>query len=140
IVRGTTLVQLSYEAPAADLAAKVANGMADAFIDWNIESRFRQIGKSAEFLATQIEQAKREIETKERSLLALARRNDILGVDPKTNSPQSLDGLTRDYSAAVADRVAKEARYQELQNTPNETLAETSVGGILAQLRADEAR
>jgi succinoglycan biosynthesis transport protein ExoP len=140
IVRGTSLVQLSYEAPTSKLAADVANGMADAYIEWNIESRFRQIGRSAEFLAAQIEQAKREIEQKDKALLAFQRRNEIVGVDPKTNSPQSLESITRDYSSAVTERVTKEARYQELQNTPGETLAETSVGGILSQLRAEQSR
>ena len=140
IVRGTSLVQVSYQAPSPKVAADVANGIADAFIDWNIESRFRQIGQSAEFLATQIEQAKREIEQKEKEMLSFARRNDLVGVDPKTSGAQSLESFTRDYTSAVAERVAREARFQELQKTPAETLAETTVGSILAPLRTEQAR
>ena len=139
IVRGTSLVEVSYKAPTPRLAARVANGIADAYIEWNIESRFKQIGQSAEFLATQIEQAKREIEQKEKTLLSFARRNDIIA-DPKASATHSLESIGQDYNAAVAERVGKEARYQELQNTPSETIAESAVGGILAPLRAEQAR
>jgi capsular exopolysaccharide synthesis family protein len=139
IVRGTSLVEVSYKAPTPRLAARVANGIADAYIEWNIESRFRQIGQSAEFLATQIEQAKREIEQKEKTLLSFARRNDIIA-DPKASAAHSLESIGQDYNAAVAERVAKESRYQELQNTPSETIAESAVGGILGTLRTEQAR
>jgi capsular exopolysaccharide synthesis family protein len=137
MVRGTSLIQVSYEAPTPKLAADMANAVADAYIDWNIESRFRQIGQSAEFLATQIEQTKRDIAAKEKALLAYARQKDITEVDPKTNSSERLGG---DYSVAVADRVAKEAHYRELQNTPSDAIVETTAGGMLAQIKDEQAR
>ena len=34
---------------------RIANAIADAYIEWNIESRFKQIGQSSQFLAAQIE-------------------------------------------------------------------------------------
>jgi uncharacterized protein involved in exopolysaccharide biosynthesis len=137
IVRGTSLIQVSYEAPTPKLAADMANAVADAYIDWNIESRFRQIGQSAEFLATQIEQTKRDIAQKEKALLAYARQKDITEADPKASSVERLGG---DYSVAVADRVAKEAHYKELQNTPADAIAEYTAGGMLAQIKEEQAR
>lgn len=136
IVRGTSLIRVSYQAPSPKLAADMANAVADAYIDWNIESRFRQIGQSAEFLATQIEQTKRDIAAKEKALLAYARQEDITDVDPKANS----ENFGRDYSVAVADRVAKEAHYRELQNTPANAIAETTAGGMLAQIQDEQTR
>jgi succinoglycan biosynthesis transport protein ExoP len=141
IVKTTSLVRVSYESPSRRLAADVANAMADAYIEWNIESRFRQIAQSAQFLATQIEQAKRDIDEKEKALLIYARQKDILAVDTKTNpSGERLGAFNDDYAVAVADRVAKEARYQELQRTSAETVAESAAGGIFAQLKADQSR
>ena len=140
IVRGTSLIQISYEAPTPRLAADLANGVADAYIEWNIESRFRQIGQSAEFLATQIEQTKRDIAEKEKALLTYARQKDLSAIDPRTNSSERMESFGRDYSVAVADRVAKEAHFQELQNTPATTIAETTAGGLMAQIKDEQTR
>src|SRR5439155_17251074 len=88
-----------------------------------------------------IEQAKRDIDEKEKALLVYARQKDILAVDTKSNpSGEKLGAYNDDYAVAVADRVAKEARYQELQRTSAETVAESAAGGIFAQLKSDQSR
>ena len=141
IVKSTSLVRVSFDSPSKSLAADIANGIADAYIEWNIESRFRQIAQSAQFLSTQIEEAKRDIDEKEKELLAYARKQDIVSVDSKADaSGERLGAFNDDYAVAVADRVAKEARYLELQRTSAETVAESAAGGSFSQLKADQSR
>ena len=126
-LRNTTLVQVSAEAPSPELAAAIPNAVADSYIDWNVESRFKLIGQSSQFLAAQIEQAKAEIEAKEKELLAYSRQREIVPVDSSANPALSkLEQVNRDLSVAVGDRVAKEARYEELRSTPADTLAESA--------------
>ena len=140
IVRGTSLVEIAAVAPSAKLAAAIPNAVADAYIDWNIESRFKYIGQSSQFLASQIEQAKAEIEAKERELLAYGRQKEIVSSDAGGNPAlQKLESVSRDLASAVADRVAKEARYEELRNTSAEILAETSSSEI-PSMRAEIQR
>jgi capsular exopolysaccharide synthesis family protein len=140
IVRNTSLVEIAATAPSAELAASVANAVADSYIDWNIESRFKNIGQSSQFLASQIEQAKAEIEAKERELLAFGRQKEIVSSDTEANPAlQKLESVSRDLASAVGDRVAKEARYEELRSTPAEVLAETSSSEV-ATMRAEIAR
>src|SRR4029434_11081895 len=55
IMRNTSLVEISASAPSSRLAAAIPNAVADAYIDWNVESRFKLIRQSRQFLATQIE-------------------------------------------------------------------------------------
>ena len=129
ILRGTSLVEISAVVPSPELAAAIPNAVADAYIDWNVESRVRLIGQSSQFLASQIEQAKSEIEAKEKELLAFGRARDIT-VDPNAK----IDQVNRDLAAAVTDRVAREARYQELRSTPPEAIADSSV---VSSQRAD---
>src|SRR5262249_16851552 len=141
IVKATSLIRVSYQAPDGELAAKVANGIADAYIEWNIESRFREIARSAQFLGTQIEEAKRDIDEKEKALAAYAKQNDIANVPAKpTSQNENADMFNRDYALAVADRVEKESRYKELENTSSEVLADREAGGLLAQLRSDQSK
>ena len=138
IVRPTTLVSLNYDAPSARLAAAVANAVAEAYIDWNVESRYKMMGESSQFLAAQIEQAKAEVDAKEKELVVYSRQKDIVSSDPSVNTAtQKLASVSADLATATADRVSKEAHYEEVRNTPADTLADVASGGALSQQRAD---
>ena len=137
-VRNTRLVEVSYRAPSGELAAKVANGVAEAFIDWGVETRYATVGKASSFLASQIETLKEEIQDKETQLQAYSRRTDIVALDPGSNvTMQRLEGLNRDYVQAMSERISKEARYKELMNAPKETVADSVSGGLVSQLRQE---
>lgn len=141
IVRPTTLVQLSYDAPNPRLAASIANAIAESYIEWNVQSRYRMMGQSSQFLTSQIEEAKAEIDAKEKELLAYGRQKELISADLQTSPAlQKLDSVNKDLQAATADRVAKEAHYEEVRNTPAETLADVASGGTLSQQRADLAK
>jgi succinoglycan biosynthesis transport protein ExoP len=139
--RGTSLVELSVVQPDPKLAADIANGLAQAYIDWNIESKYVVVGQASRFLNTQIEQLKSELQTKEKELQAYGRQKEIVTTDPNSNiTMQKLESFNRDYAAAVADRVAKEARFYELQNARPETIADNLSSGLVSQLRGEQAR
>jgi capsular exopolysaccharide synthesis family protein len=140
-VRNTRLVKISYTSRSRELAALVANGVAQNYIEWKSETRYATVGQVSSFLASQIEAVKREIQDKEAQLQAYGRRTDILTLDPASNvTLQRLEALNRDYIAAVSHRINAEARYKELVSTPAESLADTMSGGLVAQLRADQAK
>ena len=100
IVRGTSLVEISCTAPTAKLAAAMANAVADAYMEWNGESRFKSIGESAQFLATQIDQAKAELDAKEKELLNYGRQREIVISSDSSMNPAAtrLDATNRDLA------------------------------------------
>jgi succinoglycan biosynthesis transport protein ExoP len=137
-IKGTQLVQINYRSPAPELAARIANGVADAFIDWGIETRSESAGKASSFLGRQIEDLKQELGDKEATLQAYGRRSDIVAVDTQTNPTlQRLEALNQSYVAAVAERIEREAAYNEVLSAPGETVADPLSGGLVSQLRAD---
>ena len=140
-VRGTNLVELSYVGGSPKIAADVANAVAEAYIDWNLESKYLIFGQASRFMSTQIEQLKGEIAEKDKQLQAYARREDIISVDPQQNvTLQKLESLNKDYSDAVADRVAKEARFYEMQTARPDAVADTLSAGFVTQLRNDQLK
>ena len=140
-IRRTHLVEVSYVAFTPELAAKVANGVADAFIDWGIEKRYRRVGRASTFLSSQIEVLKQEIADKGAQFQAYGRSSDIVALDPQSNVIiQSLEALNRDYTAALSTRIEKESRYRELMSASEETIADTLASGLIAQLHADQAK
>ncbi|MCG3191678.1 MAG: hypothetical protein DIJKHBIC_00906 [Thermoanaerobaculia bacterium] len=137
-IRGTNLVELSYVSSSKKLSADIANAVADAYIDWVNEARFNVIGQASQFLQTQIEQIKSELDESERKLQAYGRQKDIISVDPQMNvTLQKLETLNKDYAAAVADRVTREAKYNETQTAKPEAIADSLSGGLVTQLRND---
>jgi capsular exopolysaccharide synthesis family protein len=137
-VRNTRLVEISYIAPDPELAARIANGVAEAYIDWGIETRSETVGRASSFLDSQIEEVKREIADKEAQLQAYSRRSDIVALDPTSNVVvQRLEALNKDYIEAVSRRISAEAEFNEVSRAPAETVADTFSGGLIAQLRSE---
>ncbi len=140
-IRNTRLVEISYVAHDPELAALVANGVAEAYIDWGVELRSETVGRASSFLASQIEELKQEIQDKESQLQAYSRRTDIVALDPNSNVVmQRLEALNRDYIQAVSARIDLEAKYNEVHRAPAETVADTFSGGLVAQLRQELLR
>jgi len=66
------------------------------------------VGQASQFLASQIEQLRAEIEERESRLQAYGRSKDIVSMEPQTNiTLQKLEAVNRDYSGAVNDRIQK---------------------------------
>src|SRR5512143_167185 len=140
-IRGTNLIELSYIADSPKKAAELANAVAEAYIDWKLDLRFRVIGQASKFLASQIEEAKQSLSEKEQRLLALGRQKDILEVAPQSNPTlQKLTALGQDVSNAMAERISKETRYNELQKANPDSLPESLMTSAILQQRNDLAR
>lgn len=140
-VRGTNLVELSYTGGDPEMSARIANALADAYIDWNLEAKFEVLGQANRFLATQSEQLRSEIDQLERQLQTYGREKGIVSLERESNvTMQNLETLNRDYAAAVGDRVAKEARWAELRNANPTSIADTLSNGLITQLRNEQAR
>jgi capsular exopolysaccharide synthesis family protein len=136
-LRNTQLVEISFRSRDPETAARVANGFADAYIDWGIENRTRVAGKASTFFAAQIETLKLEIQDKENQLQAYSRRTDIVSLDPGTNvTLKRLEALNQDYIGAVSERINREARLNEVSSASGDRAADVLNDSLLAAQRA----
>jgi len=137
-IKETQLVAIHFTSHSPGLAARIANGVAESFIDWGIETRSESAGKASTFLGKSIEELKTEIGDKDATLQAYGRRQDIVAIDPDTNPTlQQLQSLNKDYVTAVSARIQKEAAYNEVTKNPPESVANDLSGGLVSQLRKD---
>lgn len=127
MVPQTNLVELTYIGHSPKTTADITNALAESYIDWNLESKFQVVGQASKFLNTQIEQLKSDVSGAEEALHSYGQQKDIISVDPTTNvTLQKLGAINKDYSTAVADRVAKGAHYVELLGAPDEAVLQGS--------------
>ncbi len=122
------LITFSYSNTSPQLAATVANGIADSFINSALQRRYEASAYARNFLERQIAKTRSDLERSERSLVAYAQAQGIIstamGPDgkPSTSDANSLQGeslvaLNRALSEATARRVAAEGAYRQAQAT-----------------------
>ena len=65
------LIKFSYVSQSAELAARVANGIADGFIDSSLQRRYDASAYARRFLQQQIAKTRTDLEKSERQLVLL---------------------------------------------------------------------
>ena len=139
-IKSTQLVEISYTSLDPGFAARVANGYAEAYINWGIAERSGTAERGSAFLASEIDTLKQEIRDREAELKTLTLSTDAVVLDAEGASmvDEQLQSLNTSYSEAVRVRVEKEARYRELLEAPRESVANTQSEGLVQQLRREQ--
>ena len=117
------LITFTYDSTSAQLAAMVANGVADSFINSALQRRYEASAYARNFLERQIGKTRTDLERSERSLVAYAQSQGIIntsvGADGKATSDagslqgESLIALNKALADATARRVLAEGAYRQ---------------------------
>lgn len=120
-----TLIRYSYTSPDPQLAANIANGLADSFINSGLQRRFESSAYARQFLERQIAKTRTDLERSERQLAQYAQAQGIItlgggGTGGAGGSPEagnslqgeSLAALNKALAEATARRVAAEGAYR----------------------------
>lgn len=127
-VRGSRLVNISYESSDREVAQRVVNAVAENFIGANLDRRFEGAGYARNFLEEKLATVKAQLEKSERDLVAYAQSQGIVNLST-TSSPTSGAAETAGSSLAASDLVAM-----------NTALAVAKGNRIAAEQRWNQAR
>ena len=119
-----TLIKFSFESDSPQIAAMVANGVADSFINSTLQRRYEASAYARKFLERQIAKTRGDLERSERSLVAYAQAQGIINTmvspdgKPVNSDAASLQGdslisLNKALADATARRVAAEGAYRQ---------------------------
>ncbi|MFC7378150.1 GumC family protein [Brevundimonas sp. GCM10030266] len=151
-VRGSRLVAVGFNNPDPVVAARVANGFAENFIQANLDRKFQSSAYAREFLEDRIAQTKSRLEEAERQLVAYAANQQIINVgEPSeggSDSPGSsqslasnnLVALNSSLAEARAARVAAEERWRSARNAQVMTLPEVLQNPSIQRLGEQRAQ
>jgi len=122
-VRRSNLVEVSFDSEDPNLAAEVANKLADDFTIYNLDLKYDDTTKASAWLADRLKDMKIKVEKADDALAQYARENGIIFVtDKETLVNQQLAQLQTQLTTAQSDRLAKEALYDQVQAGHIETL------------------
>lgn len=139
-VKETRLIDVRYQHPDPQLAAKIVNAVADTFVLSNLERKTESTVYTGDFLQKRIAELQGEIRTGEEKLLNYAKSNQILSLDPDQNTVvERLTGLNKQLLDAENDRKTAEAAYRATLNKgAAEAFAEDNETPSLAQQKLYE--
>ena len=110
------ILRISYTSTDRQLAADVANAIAQSYLEHTYDVRVKStLGLSA-FMERQIEELKAKMEASSQALAIYERELNVINPEEKTNILSArLLQLNTEYTTAQGDRVHKEAAYNSMK-------------------------
>jgi len=139
----TYLLLISYRSPNPELAADVANGIADSYIQHTYDIRFRASSGLSAFMEKQMEELKAKMERSSAALVQFEKDLSVINPDEKTSILSArLLQINTEFTNAQGDRVRKQAAYDSVKSGSLEAAQASTQGEQLRKLadRLDEAR
>jgi capsular exopolysaccharide synthesis family protein len=131
----TYLLTITYRDEDAQLAADVANGIADSYLRNIFDTRVKEAGRLSSSMEQQLIDLKEKMASTHRALMVDQRNLGTADPEQKTAVLIArLQALNTESSAAEADRIAKEAVYREAREG---TLPEVEVSAQSSDLTKD---
>lgn len=139
----TYLLLISFRSPNPQLAADVANDVADSYINHSYAIRGQDQLRQSEFMQKQLEDLKAKTESSAAALLQAQKELGVINPDQKTDtqSPRVIQ-LNTDWTNAQTDLIKKEAADTSVRSGSVEALEASAQGDELKKLEeamADEA-
>ncbi len=140
-VRGSQLVDLSYDGPDPVFAARAVNTFADEYVSENLALKVQSLEQSAEWLTGEVERQGKLVQASEMALTQYRERQDAGALDSSQNIVVArLTQLNEASTKARTDRIQKESQWKQIQaagqdlESISSVIANASVQGLRAQL------
>jgi capsular exopolysaccharide synthesis family protein len=139
-IRNTRILELHFVSPDPKLAADIVNTLMRTYVEHNFKTKLDSTLQATDWMAKQIADLQLKVESSQQALVKYQRDNQILGTDEKQNITTSkLDQLNRELTAAQADRIQKEAKYQNTLAGNLAAIPELSQNALIGNLQEQAA-
>ena len=129
----TDIVRISCSTLDPKLSADIVNKLIWEYRQNSFESRYNATKTVSNWLSTQLDDLKQQVQTSQERMIDLGKRLGVLGFDTSHNEITSgIDDLTRAASQAQINRIVVESRYRVLAGMEASAL-DASVGSVSGQ-------
>ena len=125
-VRNSRIVELRVTSSEPQLASDMANGIAQAYIQQNLEARFSASKDATDWFGTQLAEQRKKVEETEVALQRYKETHDAIAVEDRENIVvQRLADLNGAVTKAKTTRIEKEALYAQLKAVQGTSAVDT---------------
>jgi len=139
----TYLLRIGYRSTNPRLAADVANGIANSYLDHSYNIRFQSTSGVSRFMEKQMEDLKAKMESSSTALAQFEKELNVIDPEQKTSILSGrLIQLNTEFTNAQAERVRKEAAYNSMKSGSMDAAMISTQGDALKRLteQSNEAR
>jgi len=150
LVRGSQLVDLTYDSSDPAFAAQAANAFAEEYVSQNLALKVAALENSATWLTGEVARQQRLVQESERGLAQYREKQDAGALDSSQNIVVArLTQLNDAVTKARTDRIQKEGIWKQIQSAGQDAESISSVianpfiqtlRGQVTQLEQDRAR
>ena len=134
----TYILQISYRSQHRQLAADIANAIAQSYLAHSFAIRYQATASLSEFMERQLEELKAKMEKSSEALARFERELNLINPEEKTSILTArLLELNSEYTKAQADRVRKEAANNSVANGSLAAAQASTQGEALKKLAED---
>lgn len=131
------VVDVRFDSADPQFAAEFVNTLVKEYIDLNLEYRWSSNQQTSEWLAKNLEEMRQKLERDEQRLQTYAKSANLVYMDGKDSvSEAKLRQLQTELSAATADRVNKQAKYELAKNSPADSIPDVLADAAVKDLKA----
>ena len=142
-VRGSQLVDMTYDGPDPVFAARAVNTYADEYVSENLSLKVQTLEKSAEWLSGEVERQGRLVQASELALAQYREKQDAGALDSSQNIVVArLTQLNEALTKARTERIQKESQWRQIQaagkdvESISSVIANPAVQGLRTQLNS----
>lgn len=129
------LILVSFSSHDPQLAALVANTVAQTFIEDTFETRHKAIMRSSEWLSRQLDDIREKMENSSRALAEFQGETGVEDLDPEKNTySEHMSELSQQLTQAEAERIQLQALLANVQNSSPDSLPEVRNNPVVQQL------
>jgi len=119
----TSLMRINYTALDPKLAQDIVNKVIADYIQNSYESRFKSSQRVSQWLSSQLDELKQQVEASQEKMLDLQKQLGVLGFDSTHNQiATSLDDLAKASGQAKLARIIAESRFRLLSSMDPNTM------------------
>ena len=141
----TYIIAISFRSLNADRAAQIANAVADAYIDDQLESKFQAARRAGNWLQERLHELRQQATTAERAVVDFKNTNNMVDAGGRTINEQQLAELNSQLvlaqsqtgeARARADRVQAILKSSSPEAAVDATIADTLKSEVINKLRS----
>jgi capsular exopolysaccharide synthesis family protein len=139
------VINIKFSANNAEVAAQVANKIADLYIVDQLEAKFEATKRATEWLSERVAALRKAVTSSENAVEVYRKQSGLIQGKGVTLATQQISELNTQLILARAKRAEAEARLQQVQNLLKskrgvDSVAEVLASPLIQRLREEESR
>ncbi len=136
----TYAIRINYESTDRERAAKIANAIAQAYLDDKLESRYAATKRTNEWLSKRISKLQKEVIAADRAVELYKSENNIVDVSSGLISDQQLSELNSQLIISRSKTAQAKARFDRIKLIIREKSADAALEDVLSSREISNLR